>query len=137
MPLQPELRATPDQETAVAGAELIVYATPSHVLRDVSSAAKEWVEPGATLVVATKGIERHRLALMTDVIARGVRRAIAVVALSGPSFAFEVAARQPTAVVAASDDATRRRPDAAGARARRASASTRTTTSPASSSPAR
>ena len=99
--LQPELRATPDRETAVTDAELIVYATPSHVLRDVASAAKAWVTPGATLVVATKGIERERLALMTDVIAEEFA-GHPVVALSGPSFAFEVAARQPTAVVAAS-----------------------------------
>jgi glycerol-3-phosphate dehydrogenase (NAD(P)+) len=102
--LQPELRATADRETAVSDAELIVYATPSHVLRDVSSSAKAWVTPGATLVVATKGIERGRLALMTDVIAEEFA-GHPVVALSGPSFAFEVAARQPTAVVAASADA--------------------------------
>jgi glycerol-3-phosphate dehydrogenase (NAD(P)+) len=103
VPLQPELRATSDQETAVTDAELIVYATPSHVLRDVSSAGKAWVAPGATLVVATKGIERTRLALMTDVIAEEFA-GHPVVALSGPSFAFEVAARQPTAVVASSLD---------------------------------
>nr|MCU0626749.1 NAD(P)-dependent glycerol-3-phosphate dehydrogenase [Gemmatimonadaceae bacterium] len=54
----------------------------------------------ALLVVATKGIERDSFALMTDVVAQELpgRR---VVALSGPSFAAEVAARQPTAVVAA------------------------------------
>jgi glycerol-3-phosphate dehydrogenase (NAD(P)+) len=102
--LQPELRATSDHETAVSEAELIVYATPSHVLRDVSSAAKAWVRPGTPLVVATKGIERERLALMTDVITEEFA-GHPVVALSGPSFAFEVAARQPTAVVAASADA--------------------------------
>jgi glycerol-3-phosphate dehydrogenase (NAD(P)+) len=102
--LQPELRATPDSEVAVADAELIVYATPSHVLRDVSSSGKAWVTPGATLVVATKGIERQRLALMTDLIGEEFA-GHPVVALSGPSFAFEVAARQPTAVVAASTNA--------------------------------
>jgi glycerol-3-phosphate dehydrogenase (NAD(P)+) len=102
--LQPELRATADKEAAVTDAELIVFATPSHVLRDVASAAKAWVTPGATLVIATKGIERNRLALMTDVIAEEFA-GHPVVALSGPSFAFEVAARQPTAVVAASVDA--------------------------------
>jgi glycerol-3-phosphate dehydrogenase (NAD(P)+) len=102
--LQQDLRATPEKEAAVTDAELIVFATPSHVLRDVSAEAKAWVTPGATLVVATKGIERHRLALMTDVIAEEFS-GHPVVALSGPSFAFEVAARQPTAVVAASTDA--------------------------------
>jgi glycerol-3-phosphate dehydrogenase (NAD(P)+) len=53
-------------------------------------------------VVATKGIERDTLATMTAVVEQEVPgRAVAV--LSGPSFAAEVAARQPTAVVAASE----------------------------------
>jgi glycerol-3-phosphate dehydrogenase (NAD(P)+) len=102
--LHPELRATADKATAVTAAELVVYATPSHVLRDVSSSARAWMSPNATLVVATKGIERERLALMTDVIAEEFA-GHPVVALSGPSFASEVAARQPTAIVAASTDA--------------------------------
>jgi glycerol-3-phosphate dehydrogenase (NAD(P)+) len=101
--LHPELRATADHATSVVEAELIVYATPSHVLRDVSSSARAWMSPNATLVVATKGIERERLALMTDVIAEEFP-GHPVVALSGPSFASEVAARQPTAIVAASTD---------------------------------
>jgi glycerol-3-phosphate dehydrogenase (NAD(P)+) len=101
--LHPELRATADKATSVAAAELIVYATPSHVLRDVASSARAWISPTATLVVATKGIERERLALMTDVIAEEFP-GHPVVALSGPSFASEVAARQPTAIVAASTD---------------------------------
>ena len=102
--LHPDLRATADKEAAVTAAELIVYATPSHVLRDVASSARQWVAANATLVVATKGLERERLALMTDVIAEECR-GHPVVGLSGPSFAAEVAMRQPTAVVAASTDA--------------------------------
>ena len=101
--LNPSLRATFDREAAVAAAELIIYATPSHVLRDVASSSRPWLAPDATLVVATKGIERGRLALMTDVIGEEFP-GHPVVALSGPSFAAEVAARQPTAIVAASTD---------------------------------
>ena len=41
--LQPELRATSDHAAAVTDAELIVYATPSHVLRDVASSARKGV----------------------------------------------------------------------------------------------
>lgn len=103
VPLNPALRATFDRETAVTAAEFVIYATPSHVLRDVASSSRAWLAPGATLVVATKGIERGRLALMTDVI-REEFPGHPVVALSGPSFAAEVAARQPTAIVAASTD---------------------------------
>jgi glycerol-3-phosphate dehydrogenase (NAD(P)+) len=95
------LRASSDKETALAGAELILFATPSHVLREVASQVRTWVTPGATAVVATKGIERHSYALMTDVVAEELV-GHAVVALSGPSFAAEVANHMPTAVVAAS-----------------------------------
>jgi glycerol-3-phosphate dehydrogenase (NAD(P)+) len=56
------------------------------------------------LVVASKGIERESLAIMSDVIADAVP-GFPVVAVSGPSFAAEVANGQPTAVVAASSDA--------------------------------
>ena len=102
--LSPDLRAAVDKESAVMAAELIVFATPSHVLREVTVAARTWIGGDATLVVATKGIERERLALMTGVIADELPGR-SVVALSGPSFAAEVAARQPTAVVAACADA--------------------------------
>lgn len=102
--LNPALRATDDLATATEHAALVVFAAPSHVLRRVAEAARDGIGPQAVLVVATKGIEPGRLALMTDVIAEELP-GHAVVGISGPSFAAEVAARQPTAVVAASRDA--------------------------------
>ena len=100
--LDKRLEASNVMDVAIAGAELIVYAAPSHVLREVASAGAGDVAPRAILVVATKGIERDSLAIMTDVIRESVPNR-PVVALSGPSFAMEVAQRQPTAVVAASE----------------------------------
>jgi glycerol-3-phosphate dehydrogenase (NAD(P)+) len=97
------LSATSDMPRALDGAELVVYVPPSHVLRLVALAGAASVAPNATMVVASKGIERDTFALMTDVVA-DVLPGHPVVALSGPSFASEVAARQPTAVVAACDD---------------------------------
>jgi glycerol-3-phosphate dehydrogenase (NAD(P)+) len=102
--LAPTLRATADKAAALDGAELVLLASPSHVLRDVVSHARAWVAPAATAVVATKGIERHSSALMTEVVAQELP-GHPVVALSGPSFALEVASQQPTAVVAASAQA--------------------------------
>lgn len=102
--LSPSLRATIDKAQALDGATLVLMAAPSHVLREVVSHARAWVAPGATAVVATKGIERHTFALMTEVVEQELR-GHAVVALSGPSFAAEVANKQPTAVVAASAQA--------------------------------
>jgi len=101
--LNAELRATNDPKVAVDGTEVVVFAAPSHVLRSVAASITEYVASGATLVVATKGIEPGRLSLMTEVVSQELPGR-SVVGLSGPSFAAEVAARQPTAVVAASLD---------------------------------
>lgn len=101
--LHEALRATDDAAAAVRGAELVVFAAPSHALRAVAASTRAHLHRGATLTVATKGIERDTLLVMTDVVASELPDR-PVVALSGPSFAAEVAARQPTAVVAASAD---------------------------------
>ena len=101
--LAPALEATTTTREAVTGAEMVLYAAPSHALRAVARMSAPDVAADATLMVATKGIEQGTLALMTDVVAAEVRDR-PVVALSGPSFALEVAQRQPTAVVAASTD---------------------------------
>jgi glycerol-3-phosphate dehydrogenase (NAD(P)+) len=97
------IHASTDKGEVLDGATLVVFAAPSHMLRSVAEDCVAVVRGDATLVVATKGIERGTLQLMTDVVA-GVLTNRPVVALSGPSFASEVAARQPSAVVAASTD---------------------------------
>ena len=102
--LSPQLEATHEQAVALDGARLVVYATPSNHLRTIARAAASCIHRDAIVTVASKGIELGSMALMTDVIAAELPNH-AVVALSGPSFAAEVAARQPTAVVAASDTA--------------------------------
>ena len=102
-PLEPALRATGQLDDAVRDAELVVYAAPSHALRAVAAQGRRIVGGRVPLVVATKGIERETFALMTDVVESELPGR-PVVALSGPSFAAEVAARQPTALVAASSD---------------------------------
>lgn len=100
IPLAPALAATSDMALALSGVKLVVYAAPSHVLRTVVASSVGAIAPGAVLAVATKGIERESLALMTDVVAHEAH-GHDVVALSGPSFAAEVAQGQPTAIVAA------------------------------------
>ena len=98
------LVATHDHAEALEGAELVVYATPSQHLRGVVKEGKGSLAAGAVVAVASKGIEQGTLALMSDVVAEEAS-GHPVVALSGPSFAAEVAARQPTAIVAAALDA--------------------------------
>jgi len=102
--LDHSVRASGDLCGAVRGAELVVHAAPSHVLREVVQAASSAVSRDAIQAIATKGIEPDSLALMGDVVSAELPGR-QVVAISGPSFAIEVARRQPTAVVAASEDA--------------------------------
>lgn len=104
VPLHSALRASAVMDQACTGAELVVFAPPSHVLRNVVASASRWIGGGVPVVVATKGIERETLALMTEVAAAGLPGR-PIVALSGPSFALEVANHLPTAIVAASVDA--------------------------------
>ena len=105
--LPPAVRATHAHSEALDGAEMVVYATPAQHLREIATAGARHVPPDATIVVASKGIERGTLALMSEVIEHELPGRD-VVAISGPSFAAEVAAGLPTAIVAAARD-----PDAA------------------------
>ena len=101
--LDPALRATSSFDDALSGTTLVCVATPSQHLRAIMRQAVANLPASATVCVASKGIERDTLALMSDVVsAEAPGRP--VVALSGPSFAAEVVARQPTAIVAASED---------------------------------
>lgn len=103
VPLPAELDATSDLERAVADADVIFVALPSEVCRGIYRRLRSLLPGGATLVSATKGLEVDTLQRMTEVAAEEVPgQALAV--LSGPSFAWEVAREQPTAVVVASRD---------------------------------
>ena len=98
--LDARLVATTELGSALDGAELVVFATPSAHLRRLARQSRDLVSRSATLAVATKGIEADTLALMTDVVEQELA-ALPVVAVSGPSFAAEVAHGHPTAIVAA------------------------------------
>jgi len=92
--------ASSDMQSVVTGADVVVLVAPSHVTRAVAESAQPHIARGATVIVASKGIEQHSLARMTQ-IADGVFGREGAVALSGPTFAAEVARGQPTAIVAA------------------------------------
>src|SRR3989440_5452432 len=100
------VRATCDSGEALRGAELVVLAAPSHATRTVLEQLREAVEPEMIFVSATKGVEVETGMRISEVVrdVLGVEAASRFVCLSGPSFAREAAAGQPTAVVAASKD---------------------------------
>ncbi len=93
---------TADLTAAVSGCERLVIAVPSAALREVAGLLAPAVSPGAWLVCATKGLEEDTGRLMHEVLAEALGGRLAGIAiLSGPSFAQEVAAGQPTAVTVA------------------------------------
>jgi glycerol-3-phosphate dehydrogenase (NAD(P)+) len=97
------LRATSDIAAAVRGKEFLVSVSPSHTVRAVMSAAVAHVDGAPYIVSATKGVEEASLQTMAGVLeeAMGSEHAERICALSGPSFAREVADRVPTAVTVA------------------------------------
>ncbi len=99
--LSPSVVASSDMKAVVHGADFVVLVAPSHVTRAIAEAAQPYLALHATVVVASKGIEQYSLARMTQV-AEDVFGRSGAVAISGPTFAAEVARSQPTAIVAAS-----------------------------------
>lgn len=99
--LPPALEPTHALEDALAGAEFVVVAVPSHGVRDVMRAANPLLAAGCHLVSATKGLEQGSLLRMSEVIRAECADGVEVVVLSGPSFAIELARELPTAMVAA------------------------------------
>ncbi len=96
--------ATSDFKTALLGCRLIILAAPSHALRDLLSRMSAALEPDSIIVSAAKGIEIETGKRMSQVTAEVVGTSFEFVCLSGPSFAKEVAARHPTAIVASSNN---------------------------------
>ena len=101
--LPDRVRVSADLADAVAGAGLVVCAIPSHGVRDVMREAGAAMRGDALVVSTVKGIEVESSLLMHDVLAEVLPEPLKrrVVALSGPSFAREVAAGKPTAVTLA------------------------------------
>ncbi len=91
---------------AVSDAEIILLAVPSPYVRRTLTEMTSSMVAGARLVSATKGLEEETHLRMSEVIDEVLAEVGAevsgVVALSGPTFAREVAKGEPTALVAAS-----------------------------------
>jgi glycerol-3-phosphate dehydrogenase (NAD(P)+) len=101
--LPPNLHATDDPGRALGGASLVLLAIPSHAMRSVLGDLGPTLPRGVPWVNAAKGIENESLMLVHEIAADALGRGVLdhYVALSGPSFALEVARRHPTAVVVA------------------------------------
>lgn len=101
--LPESLSPTADLQAALDDVQFVVFAVPSHGLRDVARKAGAYLTPACALVSATKGLEEGSLLRMSQVLRAELPDAGDIVVLSGPSFALELAQQLPTALVAAGE----------------------------------
>jgi glycerol-3-phosphate dehydrogenase (NAD(P)+) len=94
-------------EEALHGAEIVVSVMPSQHCRALFQQMLPHLDPAMLFVSATKGLEETTLLRMTEVASQVVASSFTprIGALSGPSFAREVARGDPTAITVASKDA--------------------------------
>ena len=93
-----------DLATALGDADIVLGVMPSHHARGIYTAMLPYLTPSLILVSATKGLEQGSLLRVSQVIEQvvGAKFLPRIAVLSGPTFAREVAAGNPTAVVVAS-----------------------------------
>ena len=105
------VRVSNSMQDVLAGAGIVGIAVPSHVFRQVFSQMLPFLDPGMFFVSAAKGIENETLMRMSEVVADVAKPQFIpqIAAISGPTFAPEVARGEPTALVVASPDESLRR----------------------------
>lgn len=93
VPLPQQLKITRSLKEMVPEKEVLLFAVPSHLVREVLQGAVSQMIPHATLVCGTKGIEEGSLLTMGEVLIDlfGEPKRRQLTFLSGPSFALEVA----------------------------------------------
>jgi glycerol-3-phosphate dehydrogenase (NAD(P)+) len=98
------VRPTSELEEALEGADTVLTVMPSHHCRALYQRMLPFLRPEMRFVSATKGLENTSLLRMSEVIrtVAGTRFNPCVAVLSGPTFAREMAAGEPAAVVIAS-----------------------------------
>lgn len=108
-PIPDCVSATGSFEEALHAAEIVVSVMPSPHCRRLFQDMRPFLRPGMLFVSATKGLEEGTLLRMTQVIAAVVGSdggfPPRIGALSGPTFAKEVARGDPTAITISSQDA--------------------------------
>ncbi|MFO7845184.1 MAG: NAD(P)H-dependent glycerol-3-phosphate dehydrogenase [Balneolaceae bacterium] len=102
--LPDSVAATTDMEEALKKADLVLFATPTHALRNVAGSVKPMLSGNEIIVTVSKGIEKDTLMTPTQILVSVLENKILedqIGVLTGPSHAEEVSAFKPTTVVAA------------------------------------
>ncbi len=104
--LPSDLKLTNSLKKLAAGKEILLFALPSHVVREVLKGAVPHMDAQTIMVCGTKGIEEGSLLTMGEVLIDllGEAKKRLLTFLSGPSFALEVARGLPAAITLAAYD---------------------------------
>ena len=87
----------------ISNSEVIIFCIPSDSFREVSKFASEYIHESAQLITATKGVEKDKFTLMSQVLNEHMSNN-PVGILSGPNLAQEIATKQLSGTVIASKD---------------------------------
>lgn len=101
--LPPNVDVLDDIQSAVSGAPFVLGVMPSHHARRIYRSIGQGLAPSTTFISATKGLEHGTLLRMSEVMGQEIG-STRICALSGPTFAKEIARGEPAAVVIASND---------------------------------
>jgi glycerol-3-phosphate dehydrogenase (NAD(P)+) len=106
IPLHPALTCSGSLQETVSGRAMVLLVTPVQVMRGVLKQLAGHIEPGAIIANASKGIELETLQTVSRICRELLPAELTdrFVALSGPTFAREVAQELPSLIVAASRD---------------------------------
>ena len=90
-------------EETLAGAEMVLFATPSHTIREVATKVKPLITGQEIIVTISKGIEKDTLMAPSQILVDVLQGKVLedqIGVLTGPSHAEEVGKNKPTTVVA-------------------------------------
>lgn len=104
--LPDQVMAYSDLGKALPGADIVVFATPSHTIREMAESARPHLKGHEKIVSVSKGIEMDTFLTMSQVLSEVLEPVISddnIAVLSGPSHAEEVSRHMPTTVVSSSN----------------------------------
>lgn len=98
------LNLTSDLKEAIEDAKIILLVVPSHTFKGILEKIVPYLTPKHRLAWATKGLDRDSGDLLSNTAKAVLPFPVPMAALSGPTFARELALGMPTAIAVAGDD---------------------------------
>ena len=89
-------------ELVVKDKSIVLMVVPTHALRKIVAKLKPYIKSDTLIINGSKGIENDSLIPCHKIIENTLEKPIKLATISGPTFAKEIAAQVPSAILAAS-----------------------------------